>query len=223
MEALSTAQSAADFAAMLTKGDKHALAVPMLNWIVSSNTALLEKLPARRRLECMTTPHQYYFYTAPAARETIFAEGKKQHGTTFAFHGSPIYNWHSILRSGLINASGTAMQANGAAHGAGVYMSPEVHTALGYCRHQAHTTQATKSEKRFLSAYTNMFAIALVEVVKSPELKKHGRNIWTHSNHDFVVTRMLFVYEGHQPNAVHTETNKTFQQQLAVASETYAV
>ena len=40
----------------------------------------------------------------------------------------------------------------------------------------------------------NLRVMALCEVVKSESLKKHNTNIWTHLNHDEVVTRMLFVY-----------------------------
>jgi len=85
---------------------------------------------------------------------------RKKHGSTFAFHGSATENvshllsitltanhsipkktlktwsqWHSILRTGLRNASGTKFQVNGAAYGSGIYLSPAAATSLGYCRH----------------------------------------------------------------------------------------
>lgn len=49
-----------------------------------------------------------------------FKELRKQHGSYFAFHGSGIENWHSILRRGLLNCSGTKLQTTGAAYGPGV-------------------------------------------------------------------------------------------------------
>jgi len=38
----------------------------------------------------------------------------------------------------------------------------------------------------------NLRVMALCEVVKSESLKKRNTYIWTHLNHDEVVTRMLF-------------------------------
>jgi hypothetical protein len=56
--------------------------------------------------------------------ERYFNNLKKKHGSVFGFHGSSIENWHSILRNGIKNMSGTAGQLNGAAYGNGVYISP---------------------------------------------------------------------------------------------------
>jgi hypothetical protein len=52
----------------------------------------------------------------------------KHHG----FHGSPIENWHSILRKSLINCSGTDKQLHGAAYGNGIYLAPDFATSYGY-------------------------------------------------------------------------------------------
>jgi hypothetical protein len=46
-------------------------------------------------------------------------------------------NWHSILRTGLKNMSGSKYQANGAAYGAGIYLAADSSTSLGYCRQSA--------------------------------------------------------------------------------------
>ena len=149
----------------------------------------------------MGTVHQYHLLTAPPKREAIFSRDKAVHGTTFAFHGSRIENWHSILRNGLVNASGTKLQVNGAAYGAGVYLSPMAQTSIGYSGYTgahtpvAHGSATAQQQSGFLKS-EHLVVMALCEVVKSPDLKKHSANIWTHKNHDHVVTRMLFVYEG---------------------------
>ena len=49
-----------------------------------------------------------------------------------SFSGSSIENWHSILRIGLINASGTKHQLHGAAYGNGIYLSPNASVSFGY-------------------------------------------------------------------------------------------
>ncbi len=48
------------------------------------------------------------------------------------YSGSHIENWHSIMRVGLINASGTKHQMHGAAYGSGIYLSPHASVSFGY-------------------------------------------------------------------------------------------
>ena len=48
------------------------------------------------------------------------------------YSGSNIENWHSIVRRGLLNASGTNLQIHGAAHGSGIYLSPKAAVSFGY-------------------------------------------------------------------------------------------
>ncbi len=50
----------------------------------------------------------------------------------YLFHGSPIGNWHSILRTGIKNMSGTRFMTTGNAHGSGVYLAEDIRTAYGY-------------------------------------------------------------------------------------------
>jgi hypothetical protein len=50
------------------------------------------------------------------------------------FHGSSIHSWYTILKNGLVNLSGTALMANGAAHGNGIYLSDSLNFSLGYSR-----------------------------------------------------------------------------------------
>ena len=45
------------------------------------------------------TPHTPY--------AEVFDALKEQHGSKFGFHGSPIENWHCILREGLRSHSGS--------------------------------------------------------------------------------------------------------------------
>jgi hypothetical protein len=52
--------------------------------------------------------------------------------TTYLYHGSPSYNWHSILRNGLKNYSGSGKMTNGAAYGPGIYLSDSSSLSLGY-------------------------------------------------------------------------------------------
>ncbi|XP_069621721.1 protein mono-ADP-ribosyltransferase PARP6 isoform X2 [Ranitomeya imitator] len=107
------------------------LAHPLLQWIISSNRSHIVKLPLSR-LKFMHTSHQFLLLSSPPAKEARFRTAKKLYGSTFAFHGSHIENWHSILRNGLVNASYTKLQLHGAAYGKGIYLSPISSISFGY-------------------------------------------------------------------------------------------
>ncbi|XP_048812084.1 protein mono-ADP-ribosyltransferase PARP6 isoform X2 [Lagopus muta] len=95
------------------------LAHPLLQWIISSNRSHIVKLPLSRQLKFMHTSHQFLLLSSPPAKEARFRTAKKLYGSTFAFHGSHIENWHSILRNGLVNASYTKLQVPLADAGSG--------------------------------------------------------------------------------------------------------
>uniref|UniRef100_A0A674JGT1 Poly(ADP-ribose) polymerase family member 8 n=1 Tax=Terrapene triunguis TaxID=2587831 RepID=A0A674JGT1_9SAUR len=88
------------------------LAHPLLQWVISSNRSHIVKLPVNRQLKFMHTPHQFLLLSSPPAKESNFRAAKNLYGSTFAFHGSHIENWHSILRNGLVVASNTRLQVN---------------------------------------------------------------------------------------------------------------
>uniref|UniRef100_A0AAY4BM86 Poly [ADP-ribose] polymerase n=1 Tax=Denticeps clupeoides TaxID=299321 RepID=A0AAY4BM86_9TELE len=199
--------------------DKHdPLAHPLLQWIISSNRSHIVKLPVTRQLKFMHTPHQFLLLSSPPAKESNFRAAKKHFSSTFAFHGSHIENWHSILRNGLVVASNTRLQLHGAIYGSGIYLSPLSSISFGYSgmnkKQQKVTSkdesatnsktnvhqQSQKKEKgqqpQFLQS-KNLKCIALCEVITSPDLHKHG-DIWVVPNTDHVCTRFFFVYEDGQ-------------------------
>ncbi|XP_066273404.1 protein mono-ADP-ribosyltransferase PARP6-like isoform X3 [Branchiostoma lanceolatum] len=138
-------QASVDMKKQLDKKDKYAW--PFLSWVISSNRSHIVKLPESRRIKFMHTPHQFLLLSSPPAKEQAFREAKRQHGSLFAFHGSHIENWHSILRHGLINASGTKHQLHGAAYGSGIYLSPNSSVSFGYsCMgHGSHKAARNKA------------------------------------------------------------------------------
>uniref|UniRef100_A0A8C7CMU0 Poly [ADP-ribose] polymerase n=1 Tax=Oncorhynchus kisutch TaxID=8019 RepID=A0A8C7CMU0_ONCKI len=167
--------------------DKHdPLAHPLLTWVISSNRSHIVKLPVTRQLKFMHTPHQFLLLNSPPAKESNFRAAKNLFGSTFAFHGSHIENWHSILRNGLVVASNTRLQLHGAIYGSGIYLSPMSSISFGYSGQQPQFLQSR-----------NLKCIALCEVITSPDLHKHG-DIWVVPNTDHVCTRFFFVYEDGQ-------------------------
>ncbi|XP_064882988.1 protein mono-ADP-ribosyltransferase PARP8 isoform X2 [Oncorhynchus nerka] len=194
--------------------DKHdPLAHPLLTWVICSNRSHIVKLPVTRQLKFMHTPHQFLLLSSPPAKESNFRAAKNLFGSTFAFHGSHIENWHSILRNGLVVASNTRLQLHGAIYGSGIYISPMSSISFGYSgmnKKQLKVTskdetatnktnlQSTKKgqQPQFLQS-RNLKCIALCEVITSPDLHKHG-DIWVVPNTDHVCTRFFFVYEDGQ-------------------------
>ncbi|KAF4804651.1 Poly [ADP-ribose] polymerase 8 [Turdus rufiventris] len=85
-----------------------------------------------QQLKFMHTPHQFLLLSSPPAKESNFRAAKNLYGSTFAFHGSHIENWHSILRNGLVVASNTRLQLHGAMFGSGIYLSPLSSISFGY-------------------------------------------------------------------------------------------
>ncbi|XP_069564206.1 protein mono-ADP-ribosyltransferase PARP6-like [Brachyistius frenatus] len=201
------------------------LAHPLLQWILASNRSYIVKLPLNKRLKFMHTPHQFLLISSPPSKEARFQTARKLYGSTFAFHGSHIENWHSILRNGLVNASYTKLQLHGAAYGKGIYLSPISSISFGYSemgkgQHQISTKeellqkynrinkikQEQLGDSRFLQS-SNLNCIALCEVITSKDLQKHG-NIWVCPVSDHVCTRFLFVYENGQVGDVHINTQQ---------------
>ncbi|XP_022106576.1 poly [ADP-ribose] polymerase 6-like isoform X2 [Acanthaster planci] len=213
------------------------LAYPLLQWIISSNRSHIVKLPEGRQIRFMHTPHQFLLLSSPPAKEATFRKAKMISGSTFAFHGSHIENWHSILRHGLINASGTKHQMHGAVYGKGIYLSPHSSVSFGYSGmgHGIHkqakkqgaqalpkeppTNRNSPSTCRFLQS-RNLTCIALCEVVNSRELTKHG-HVWVCTNPDLVCTRFFFVYEDGKvgDQAVDTTQEKYTREIIAAMAD----
>nr|XP_054540347.1 protein mono-ADP-ribosyltransferase PARP8 isoform X8 [Pan troglodytes]XP_054540348.1 protein mono-ADP-ribosyltransferase PARP8 isoform X8 [Pan troglodytes] len=201
------------------------LAHPLLQWVISSNRSHIVKLPINRQLKFMHTPHQFLLLSSPPAKESNFRAAKKLFGSTFAFHGSHIENWHSILRNGLVVASNTRLQLHGAMYGSGIYLSPMSSISFGYSgmnkkqkvsakdepassSKSSNTSQSQKKgqQSQFLQS-RNLKCIALCEVITSSDLHKHGE-IWVVPNTDHVCTRFFFVYEDGQVGDANINTQE---------------
>ncbi|KAJ8778434.1 hypothetical protein J1605_013621 [Eschrichtius robustus] len=131
------------------------LAHPLLQWVISSNRSHIVKLPVNRQLKFMHTPHQFLLLSSPPAKESNFRAAKKLFGSTFAFHGSHIENWHSILRNGLVVASNTRLQLHGAMYGSGIYLSPMSSISFGYSGMNKKQKVSAKDEAASSSKNSN--------------------------------------------------------------------
>jgi hypothetical protein len=152
-------------------------------WLmVSTKSYIVEQL------EHPFKPHQLFLVLASSPdEEQRFLALKQKHGSTYAFHGSPLENFHSIIHNGLKNASGTRLQLNGAAYGPGIYLSPSSATSGSYSRWY-NTGYASGSQ---------LCAMAIVEVINSG-INRHGA-IWVQPDASMVQIRFLLVGKGALP------------------------
>jgi len=126
---------------------RHRLSKPLLQWIISSNRCHIVKLSQDKQLEFIKTKHQFLLHSSRPAKEAAFVKVRNLYGSAFALHGSPIENWCSVMRRGLLNASSTQLQRNASAYNTGIKFSPSSTTSFRYSIFLAAVEYV---EKRFI-------------------------------------------------------------------------
>lgn len=117
------------------------------------------------------------------ALNDLASQKATNHPTIFAWHGSSLGNWHSILRQGLDHSQ----IHNGRAFGNGVYFSNNYAVSEGY------STQAAISWPS--SALKPAKVVALCEILNSPEAFISTRPHYVVPNVDWIQCRYLFVQQ----------------------------
>jgi len=152
----------------------------LLRWLLASNRAHFIRLRKNQKLKEMKTPHQFKFVMSAPEKESRFQALKKIYGSFYAFHGSNVVNWHSILRNGLK----TSMWSEEP----GIFVAPSSGTSSGY----GGVGQNTWKNSIF---GINISCMALCEVIDHPTVdKSRGDEIIVHKD-DCIVTRYFFVFE----------------------------
>jgi ubiquitin-conjugating enzyme E2 Q len=103
--------------------------------------------------------------------------------TLFAWHGSAIGNWHSIIRSGLDYAT----TVNGRAFGNGVYFSKYHHVSSGYSVPRISVSQWPKSMLNISAS------ISLCEIVNRPDMFVSRDPHYVVKDVDWIQCRYLLV------------------------------
>nr|RBQ84823.1 hypothetical protein FVER53263_11515 [Fusarium verticillioides] len=106
----------------------------------------------------------------------------KTYQTLFAWHGSPLSNWHSIIRTGL-DFSNTL---HGRAYGDGVYLARDFDTSFAYSDRE--NTKVWPS-----SALKATSAISMCEIVNSPSQFVSTNPFFVVNRIDWIQCRYLFV------------------------------
>jgi ubiquitin-conjugating enzyme E2 Q len=176
-------------------------ALSLLTWIIASNRACLiqvdsDYVPSDQggtvspeRVYGMSKFLQFRFAMgAPDKEQRFLGEVKSvqerlqlQYPTLFAWHGSPLHNWHMIIREGLHYNK----IVNGRAYGHGVYHAKDAGTSLGYTRNQQGNWPN--------SALGMSGALALSEIVNAPQEYVNTNPYYVVSQLDWIQTRYLFV------------------------------
>jgi ubiquitin-conjugating enzyme E2 Q len=176
-------------------------ALGVLRWVIASNRACILQVDSEEdvanarkseeRLYGMDGWAQFRFAMGAPDKERRFIQAVREttdrlslkYPTLFAWHGSPLQNWHGIIREGLhFNET-----LHGRAFGNGVYHAPDVQTSIGYSSMGYGSTDWPMSELKIQQA------LALNEIVNAP---KEFVSLTPHlvvAQLDWIQTRYLFV------------------------------
>ncbi|OQE30110.1 hypothetical protein PENSTE_c002G00254 [Penicillium steckii] len=172
-------------------------ALLLLRWIVQSNRSYIvhdtEKsyYDSTGRISLL----KFRFLQGAPDKEHRFMEAVKKYAagqkpqTIMAWHGSPIFNWHSISREGLH----FRRTAHGRSWGNGVYLSQQFDCSLGFSttRHPADTANWPGS------CLDMKYVISLNEVVNCPQSFVYsGSGTYVVQYLDWIQTRYLYVGSG---------------------------
>eukprot|EP01126_Amoeba_proteus_P050158 TRINITY_DN5905_c0_g1_i2.p1 TRINITY_DN5905_c0_g1~~TRINITY_DN5905_c0_g1_i2.p1 ORF type:complete len:489 (-),score=96.86 TRINITY_DN5905_c0_g1_i2:167-1447(-) len=166
------------------------LLYPLLRWILTSNRAHIAKLLPEEQIPQTGTNLQFVLLSTPPKKEKLFQATKKARSSFYTFHGSGFHNWHSILRNGLRNLSGTSLMSTGAAYGNGIYMAQDSGTSLGYAA-------AANGWPNSMFGEHGLQCVAICEVINAG-YKANPYYVVPDENH--VVTRYLLLFNSANPH-----------------------
>lgn len=181
-------------------------ALGLLRWIIASNRSCIvqvDRCPGQEEVDanaakirldqkCGNVPDnwlQFRFAQGSPDKEQRFLDSLKaekgnfdaKYPTMFAFHGSGLQNWHSIIRHGLDFKE----TINGRAYGHGVYHAMDQNTSIGYA--QASSCSWPASDLNITTA------MSLNEIVNCPTQFTSSSPFMVVQHIDWIQARYLFV------------------------------
>ena len=181
-------------------------ALSLLRWIVASNRACIMQVDGdtttssqpQERLCGMKGYVQFRFAMgAPDKEQRFVTEVRKTTGrlnlnyhTIFAWHGSPLYNWHMIIREGLHYKNAD----HGRAYGDGVYHAKDANVSTGYSGMGYYSAGGGVSQGVWPhSVLCISSAMAMNEIVNAPAEFQSQNPYYVVQHLDWIQTRYLFV------------------------------
>ncbi|CAG8455032.1 3095_t:CDS:10 [Ambispora leptoticha] len=179
------------------------LCFPLLSWIISSNRTHLRLLESNEEKvqfnEGATTAYsnwkQFVMIMSSPEKEQEFQREKERLrrervgqslGELYAFHGSPLNNWHSIIRTSL----NWKRVLHGRAYGDGVYHSLQAATSASYAGAPYHKYDVGVWKNSMLVVTKCM---ALSEIVNRPSQFTSTSPHLVVPGESWITTRYLFV------------------------------
>lgn len=133
------------------------------------------------------SPEKEHRFNQALAESSTRPDNQPQFPTLFAWHGSSIRNWHSIIRTGL----DFGVVSNGRAFGDGVYFSSDMRTSLSYSgMHGSNTPGGSLVHRSALSVSRHHF--------------QHSHKFATH-----LYTPVANLEKGYRVNWPNSELNMT--------------
>ncbi|KAK5730976.1 hypothetical protein LTR15_000914 [Elasticomyces elasticus] len=183
-------------------------ALSLLRWIIASNRACIMQVDAdshggvhgQERLYGMKDYVQFRFAMgAPDKEQRFITEVRNttqrltlKYPTIFAWHGSPLPNWHSIIRQGLHFKNAD----HGRAYGDGVYHAKDAHTSTSYSGMYGGVAYGSQGIVKGAWANSQLkinSALALNEIVNAPGEFQSQNPYFVVQHLDWIQTRYLFV------------------------------
>ncbi|PWY85038.1 ubiquitin conjugating enzyme [Aspergillus heteromorphus CBS 117.55] len=164
-------------------------ALYVLRWIVASNrSCIVHDDDPKHQVTGMQGYMQFRLAQGSPDKEKRFVQAiacasSKKHPTLFAWHGSPLHNWHNIVRQGL----NFETVLHGRSYGNGVYMASDFLTSYGYTRVSSNATGWGQSQLKITGA------ISLNEVVNAPKTFLCSSPFFVVSQLDWIQPRYLFL------------------------------
>ena len=128
---------------------------PLLRWVLCSMRGHLRYVDDKSDESIPQLAHmrQFVMLCSKPETESEFQELAKNNDVKYAFHGSPVANWHSILRTGL----NFAKTSHGRAYGNGIYMAVNSATSMGYSGGMVGRQPAGGSARKGSGVFTDCF------------------------------------------------------------------
>ncbi|OBT82626.1 hypothetical protein VE02_07903 [Pseudogymnoascus sp. 03VT05] len=198
-------------------------ALGLLRWIVASNLSCIvqvDRYPGQPEADVLSNNAsrlgqkvtnldgwvQFRFAQGAPDKEQKFHKAlslkkgsiSEEFPTLFAWHGSAVHNWHSIIRSGL----DFNQIANGRAFGNGCYHSSHFQTSLGYCNSRSGVFPYDTGLRYWPGSNLKIVqAICLNEIVNAPQEFTSNNPHLVVQHVDWIQCRYLFVLCGDVPGA----------------------
>ena len=185
-------------------------ALGVLRWIIASNRSCIIQVDnlqgsdrkSEERVSGMPGWMQFRFAQGAPDKEQRFVTSIRdttpnaKHPTIFAWHGSPLHNWHGIVREGLHFEKAD----HGRAFGDGVYHSLQAHTSVGYSS-MGYSSRSFIGGEEIMSSPGDWphsqlkisQAIALNEIVNAPSQFVSRSPHLVVAQLDWIQSRYLFV------------------------------